>query len=376
MIRFLEAVFILTGMIIGVGMFAIPFSFAAAGFWLGTAELVVLAAVVLAMHLLYSEIVLATPSFHRMPGYIRTHLGYGAALFSWVSTLFGIAGTLLAYVAAGAIFLHNIFVSIAPGADIFFWAALLTLAVALITFFPLRKEAHFNGFLAFFEIAFIAGLALFLLPKISLSHLAGVHPENMFIPYGVLLFALSGGSVVPDMITIIGRRRVRVRTAIVAGSLIPALLYSFFALAVVGVTGSATSSEAITGLRPLVGADIVWWGSVVGLLAVFTSFIALSANFQALLHLDMKTPRILAWLVASAAPILLYLAGFQNFIAIIGSVGAVAFGIDATLVIAAYNRMKKKSGMRPVSRIFHLLEALIIVMVIAGVIYEVTSVVF
>ena len=40
---FFEAVLMLAGMIIGVGMFAIPFSFAAAGFWLGAAELAVLA---------------------------------------------------------------------------------------------------------------------------------------------------------------------------------------------------------------------------------------------------------------------------------------------------------------------------------------------
>ena len=101
MIRFLEGVFILAGMIIGVGMFAVPFSFAAAGFWLGALELILLSCAVLILHLLYGKIVLATPEFHRMPGYVRRHLGRRAELVSWASTLFGTIGTLVAYLAVG-----------------------------------------------------------------------------------------------------------------------------------------------------------------------------------------------------------------------------------------------------------------------------------
>ena len=108
MIRFLEGVFVLSGMIIGVGMFAIPFSFAAAGFWLGAAELVVLTCIVVILHLLYGEIVLATPEFHRMPGYVRVYLGRRAETVSWASTIFGITGTLLAYLIAGSLFLHSL----------------------------------------------------------------------------------------------------------------------------------------------------------------------------------------------------------------------------------------------------------------------------
>ena len=72
----IEAVLILTGMIIGVGMFGIPFSFSVSGFWLGAAELVVLAAIVTVIHRLYGEIVLATPTLHRVPGYVREYLGH------------------------------------------------------------------------------------------------------------------------------------------------------------------------------------------------------------------------------------------------------------------------------------------------------------
>ena len=346
MIRFLEGVFILAGMIIGVGMFAIPFSFAAAGFWLGALELAALSCLVVILHLLYGKIVLVTPEFHRMPGYVRHYLGRRAEMVSWASTLFGTVGTLVAYLAVGALFLQNILSSVFPGAGVFSYVVFLALTVSAITFFPLKKEAHINGILTIFEIAFIALLAFFLLPKISPAHLHGFHPQNIFIPYGVLLFALSGGSVIPDVITVLGRGKKRVTRAIVAGSLIPAILYFFFAFGVVGVSGRATTSEAIAGLRSVIGERIVFLGSVAGFLAVLTSFIALSANFQALLRLDMKIPRRAAWLGASVIPFFLYTAGFQNFIVIIGVVGAVAFGVDSALFLLMGRKIAKKQGGR------------------------------
>ncbi|MFY9463031.1 MAG: aromatic amino acid transport family protein [Candidatus Sungiibacteriota bacterium] len=341
----LKAILTLAGMIIGAGMFAIPFAFAQTGFWLGAAELGILSLVVLGLHLLYADIVLATPHFHRMPGYARLYLGRGASALSWASSLFGIGGALLAYLAVGTVFLQMI-TARAGGAPSLWWVMGLAGAIAAITFFPLKKEAAINGVLTIFEIAFIIALPLFLARFVSVPHLSGMRMEHIFLPFGVLLFALSGGSVIPDVITVLGRNRKKARAAIIIGSLIPALLYFFFAYAVVGVTGLATSEEAIAGLRSALGGNIAWWASIAGFLAVFTSYVALSANFQAMLRLDMGMPRRAAWFAASAVPILLYFAGFQNFIAIISVVGIFAFGIDGILFFFMGRRIREKQNIR------------------------------
>ncbi|MBI4224812.1 MAG: hypothetical protein HY617_00625 [Candidatus Sungbacteria bacterium] len=346
MLRLLQSILLLAGMIIGVGMFAIPFSFVQSGFWPGVFELGVLSLVATALHLLYGEIVLATPEFHRMPGYIRRYLGREAANISWGSTLFGTVGTLLAYLVVGALFLHTILGRIAGGAGVDFFAIILVCAVGLVTIFPIKKESAVNGVLTVFEIAFIAGISLFLLPKVSLPNLAGMHGPDMFMPYGVLLFALTGASVIPDLITILGRNKTRVRIAIIAGSLIPTALYFLFAFAVVGVSGQATSTEAIAGLQQVLGGNIALWASAAGFLAVLTSYIALSANFQALLSLDLTMPRRFAWFVASAVPFAFYLAGFQNFIAIISIVGVVAFGIDGVLFLLMGRKVRQQQHNR------------------------------
>lgn len=363
--RFLTAVLALAGMIIGAGMFAIPFSFAQTGFWLGAAELCVFSAVVLGLHLLYADIVLATPEYHRMPGYVRRYLGRSAAAVAWCTALLGIAGTLLAYVIVDALFLRMIIPAAPSGAAGIIIG--LAIAVGIITFFPLKKEAAINGVLTIFEIAFIVMLPLLVIRHVSVANLAGVHGEHILLPFGVLLFALSGASVIPDVITLLGRNRKKVRAAIIAGSLIPAVLYLFFASAVVGVTGSATSEEAIAGLERTLGGNIAFWASIAGFLAVLTSYVALSANFQAMLRLDMGMPRRLAWLAASVVPVALYFAGFKDFIATIGVVGIFAFGVDGALLFFMGRKVRQQQHIRSSSVLFagYAILAIILIGVIA-----------
>jgi len=362
---FIEAVLTLAGMIIGVGMFAIPFSFVRAGFWLGAGELATLALVVLWFHLLYGEIVLAVPAFHRMPGYIRIYLGRRAAALSWFSTMFGSFGALLAYLAAGALFLHTIFATVLPDATIFFWASALATVAALINFSTLKKTSAINAALSFLLIAFIIFLSARLLPRMSFDRLPAPAWASVFAPYGVLLFALTGGSVIPDVITLLGRRRAASRAAIAAGSLIPAILYFLFALAVVGVTGAGTSEEAIAGLGRVAGFGIAWWGSVIGLLAVFTSLVALSENMGALFRLDLGVPDRAAWAIIATVPYALYLAGLQNFIAIISIVGVVGFGIDAFLIVLAHRALRRRAGRRRSATLF--VECAVAVVALIGV---------
>ena len=366
----IEAVLILTGMIIGVGMFGIPFSFSVSGFWLGAAELVVLAAIVTVIHRLYGEIVLATPTLHRVPGYVRDYLGENAARIAKFSTIFGSLGALLAYLLVGSLFLQNIFWLILPGMSEFGWIIILAAAAAFITKYPLRKEALVNAILTVFLIGFIIFLVIWLAPKLDTGRLSGFHGREIFAPYGILLFALSGLVVIPDMITRLGRSSTRARSAILWGSLLPAFLYLIFAAAVIGVSNGAVSPDAIEGLRAVAGERVVGLGSIIGFLAVFTSLVALGTSFQNLLRLDFGMKRGNAWLLTSIAPFAGYLFGFSNFIAVIGTVGALAGGIDTGLIIMTYHKMRKREyGFLPGWS--YLWKGAIIVIMAIGILYEV-----
>ncbi len=373
--KFIEAVLILSGMIIGVGMFGIPFSFVASGFWLGALELIILTGVILLLHLFYGEIVLKTSEYHRMPGYVRVYLGRWPAMLSWGSALFGILGTLLAYILVGSIFLDGIFQNFWPGSSEIFWALFMAGAGAVIIFFPLRKAATVNGVLTALLIVFILFLIIALFPKVSFANLGGANFREVFTPYGVLLFALSGGVVIPDLISFLGKDRARARAAITLGTIIPALLYFFFALTIAGVLGNQVSEEAIRGLLPVMGKNVVIFGNIIGFLAVFTSFVVLLSSFRALLHLDLGMPKFISWAAASFSPPALYFLGFHSFIAVIGVVGAIAVGIDSLLIIASYHALRARAG---VSFVWfsYFWKALIYALIIAGVVFEIYKIVF
>lgn len=372
MTKFLEAVLILSGMIIGVGMFGIPFSFVKAGFWLGTVELIILAGVVTLFHLLYSKIVLATSEAHRLPGYVGLYLGRKLGMLSWASALFGVSLTLLVYVLLGSIFLNNIFRYFWDWPTQIFWVGVMIVVGAAINLFTLKKEALINGILTGVLILFIAALVIFLFPKIDASNLSGFSPANIFIPYGVLLFALSGGVVVPEVIEVLGRNPSKTRAAIIIGTLLPAVLYFLFAYAVVGVTGVSTTEDALGGLAS--GRGLTIFGSAVGFLAVFTSFIVLNSNFQSLLTLDLKFSPSVSWLVVSLVPVALYFLGLKSFVAVMGAVGALAIGIDSALIIASHHIIKIREGAPP-SWFSYLWKFALYVMIAAGVIYELYTII-
>lgn len=356
-------------MIIGVGMFAIPFSFAEAGFWLGMLELAILTAVVAVIHLIYGEIALSTGEKHRLPGYVQTYLGKHAAYLASFSAFFGIGGTLLAYLVLGSFFLNTIARLFWPGSSEMIWAFGIAMAGGLYSLISYRRGALINGILTILLILFIVFLVvvLFFVRGINTSYLTGFHIQHIFFPYGILLFALTGGTVIPDMIAVLGRRRRQVRLAILTGTILPAVVYALFAAAVVGVSGSSTSREAIKGLADLLGEPILYLGSIIGFLAVITSYIVLNSSFQALLSLDLKMHRVSVWIVGTAGPLALYLAGFQNFIAVIGVVGVISIGIDAALIMGIYRRITERtSSMYSYVAKFGLIYA----MIAAGIIHQ------
>src|SRR3989344_4719176 len=326
-IKLLGGIFMLAGMIIGAGMFAIPFSFAHAGFWLGTAELVFLGIAVVLVHLSYTNVVIGTPEMHRLPGYAGLYLGSWARVLASGSMIISAIGTLLVYLLLGSRFAGEAMrigglVSFSSGTqslDLFIILVIMVLGAAL-THFPIRGEAIINGILTAFLIGFIGFLVYLLFPSIHPSAIGGWEWENGFVPYGILLFALWGGVV------------------------LPIIVYFLFSLAVVGVSGDLTSQEALAGLVGSVKEEVILLGALIGFLAVFTSLIALQKTFQAMLELDLGVGRLVAWAGASIVPFLLYLFGFTDFIAVIVIVGAVAIGIDVLLILALHYAMKKSHG--------------------------------
>src|SRR3989344_3302113 len=73
--NFLLPTSILVDLIIGAGVFTLPYIFTQSGFFLGFLYLIIFGILALFVHLMYAEIVVKTKERHRLVGYANLYLG-------------------------------------------------------------------------------------------------------------------------------------------------------------------------------------------------------------------------------------------------------------------------------------------------------------
>ena len=189
------------GTIIGVGLFGLPYVTAKVGFLPMIFYFLVLGAVMTLIHLIYGEIVLRTPGKHRLPGYNRLYLKSPLLeALSYLSTIVGLTGALLAYLVVGGEFLTNLLQPYLGGSPLLYSSVFFSLGFLMIYFGsgPVSKTEFFSLGIFFFVQAVLLAKAL---PYLEPNHFttAQLNPSNFFLPYGVILFSLAGTSVIPEM---------------------------------------------------------------------------------------------------------------------------------------------------------------------------------
>lgn len=355
-----ESLFLLVGMTVGIGMFGIPFVFARAGFLTGVLDLALLTFAVIMIHLAYTDIVYETEGTHRLPGYVRYYFGSFAGSISLAANVFGLAGSLLAYIVLGGFFLHSLIAWVAPDVPAFFGPLLFYVIGSAVMFRGIRFGGVANSVLTLALIAAIVLLGVSLLPFANGSFLFEFSTDGLFIPYGVLMFSLAGAAVIPDMRNLLGsEKRGVLRRLTVFGTIAASALYFLFAVAVVGATGDATTPDAVGGIATSISGGYLLAGALIGFLAAMTSFIPLGNVFYGVLRADVGLSMPTSWLVVAGIPALLYMLGFQNFILIISLIGAIGIGLDSIFILAMHRRLPRAHGTlsipRPVSGILALM---------------------
>lgn len=329
---FLRATATLSGMIIGVGIFGVPYVASKYGldtvlFWI-----VILGGVSLTLSLFYGQIVMHTPGRHRLAGYVSRYFGKNWKRPILILDILRSWGLQIAYLIVGGTFLCAL---LKPyfGGDVFFYSVILFACVALVTFFGTRMlgqvEFLMTGFLvlAMFAVSF-KGLAHFNIQNFILGN-----ANNFFAPYGVVMVALSGVAAIPELWDITHRKPRVFQASIIVGTLIPVLVTALFALGVVGASGINTSKEAIMGLEISLGPNIVMLGALAGFLAVITSYFVIALYLQETLRYDFLVKHTPAWFFATAIPLVLFVVGMQDFIAIVDIVGSIFMGLEGLLII-------------------------------------------
>lgn len=346
--NFFLAVTLLLGTVIGAGIFGIPYVISKSGIVPGFFYLLILGGVVLLIHLLFGEIILRTQERHRLPGYAKIYLGKWGEGVAAFSTVFGMIAVLLAYIILGGDFLE---ILISPFARLssFYLSLIFWLILSPLVFRGIKLIALAELFTNLTFILIIISIFYLSIPNINFKNFNLFDFPNLFLPYGVVLFALTGWSAIPEMADILktSQERKKLKKAIFFSMTIALSLYCLFSLAVIGVSGSSTSIDTFSGLLSLLDKRVIFLGVLAGVITLADSFLILGLYLRNTLIYDYKFSKVFAFLVSSALPLLLFLSGFRQFIEVIGWTGSFIGAMEGIIIILIFQKAKFLGNREP-----------------------------
>lgn len=329
----------MAALIMGAGIFSLPYLFAAAGFWTGVSYLVIFGIIASLIHLMYSDIIKRTPGDHRFVGYAKLYLGKWAFILSFFTTLIGIVLVLLIYLVLAVKFGSIIFQGVNP--NYIFLGAWVLFSLSVIS--GIERLAKLDMAISTLKLLIVIGIFVFGFANFNASDFSFGGFSSLILPYSAVLFSLSGRSAISSIHKYLNKNKISKKhlgSALVLGTCIPAFLYILFVMGVLGVSGGAVTEDAISGIATVFpqGGIIM---AVLGLLSLWTAYTFLGFEVHNILTSDFKIKMLGASIAVAIAPLILYYAGLNNFLWLIGISGGVLLALESILVILMWQKAAK-----------------------------------
>jgi len=325
---FLQGGLFLSGAIIGIGVFAIPYMVSRLGLLGGLASLISFGLFCWLLNIAYAQVVLAGKENFQLSSYGKKYWGWPGKLLGGLAVLVNIYGAMLAYLIGLGDFLRFLI----PTGDSFFWVVGFWLVTLVMTALGLRVIARVELWvtllLVFLMVAFLAwGITEIDLSGLRLSNQC--HWGDLVQPVSVFFFAYAGFTVIPELGEIVHFSRRNMFRAITLGSFLPIALYSLFAGIGLGVLGSQVSEEFIFSL----GQRSFFWSRLMAATAVLniiSSLFAFAFVLREFWSKDLGLGKIASLGLTFLPSLLFYLLGLRDFISVISLTG----GVSGLLVVA------------------------------------------
>ncbi|MBU0929490.1 MAG: hypothetical protein KJ623_00265 [Nanoarchaeota archaeon] len=359
----------LMGAIIGAGILGIPYVVAKSGFLTGLFDIIFLGVMMLILNLYLGEIVLSTKENHQLTGYAGKYLGKNGKYLMFISVLIGDYGALIAYLIGAGFSLKAIF-----GGNPILWSFVFFFIAAFLVFRGIKKISFSELIVCSLILLIVVVLGFLSVIHIDINNLTTFNPSNMFIPYGVIIFAFMGLLAIPEAKEILYKDKKELKKAILIGSIIPIIIYSLFALIIVGVTGVNTTEIGTIGLGDYLGSTALVLGNLFAIFAMFTSFLALGLAMKETYKFDFKLSEDLSFFLAMLIPLGLFLIlrNVATFTKVLNFAGVFAGGLAGLLVLGMTFKAEKSKERKPEYSMTKslLLKIFIALILIGGVIYN------
>ncbi len=333
-----DAVFMITGMTIGAGILGIPYVIAQVGLKIGLAYILIFGLVMLALNLMLGEVAIRAGEPLQIPGLVGKYLGKGPKYFMGILRIFGSYAALLAYISGAGQSLASLL-----GGSPVIWSVVFWGIGSVAVWKGLQTVKVVERVLSLVVMSIICGISLYIFKDFNPAGWSYINLHYIFLPYGVMLFALSGTAGVIEAHALLPQDQKSFRKALVIGTLIPMAIYALFAVAVVGATGLQTTEIATIGLGQKFGPVVVLFGNMFAILAMSTSFIGSGVVLKQGFVWDAKINRHAAQFLVVSVPLALFLLGVRQFITILSISGGLLVGVEAVLLVLVCWRARKKS---------------------------------
>ncbi len=366
-----EGVALLLSGIIGAGVLAIPYAIAQVGLAVGLAYIFGLGTLMMGLHLMLGEITVRTKQDLQLAGLARKYLGKPGWLAMSLVTYLLLFGVLVVYMIGTGESLQALF-----GGSSFSWSLIFFSVVSYLVSSGLKTIKKVETFLVFGILLVVIAIVAFAAPHIEIPNLLYFSLPAIFLPYGVILFAFHGTTSVPEVHALLRKEPKRFKYTIIYAHILVMMLYALFAIATIGVTGTATTEIATLGLGQALGQVIFWLGNIFAVLAMSTSFLMVGVALRDSFTWDLKVPNALSSLIVLLVPLVVFILGLRQFITALDIVGGVFGSIEMLLIIMIYWRAKQMGDLKVTKYKLHntlLLAALLVIAFTFGAIYSVAK---
>ena len=320
---------VLSGTIIGAGVFSLPYVFQSSGIITGLFYLALGAIVYIIVYQMYAEVILKTQEKHRFVGYVRTYLGKWASYFSILISVVQVIFVLTIYLILSQSF-ADLITNFGSSVEkvIVFWVI-----GSILVFIGAKKIAELESLVTVGIIGVILLVFAFALMNGNSAHFlsSNFFPDwkMAFLPLGPILFSLAGRQAIPDMLKFGGDYK----KSITLGVIIPAVIYLMFVFSVLALS-PVVSQDSISGLAgSLPGILFVGLIGFFGILSLVSSYGEVGEDVYESLELDLKMPFWIRFSLIFFGPITVYFISSQSFIGLVSFVGGIFLALEGLLII-------------------------------------------
>lgn len=340
-LKFVEAVAVVTGTIVGAGVMGLPYAFLQVGLFWGTVLVLLVGVAMTVLLLMLGYVSLQSDQPQQLTGYADRYLGKKGKHLLALAMMLNIFGALLAYTIGQGAILSNLF-----GGDSDVWSYAFFLILGTFVVLGINIIKHLETVLTVSILILFVGLVFLAAPHFSWQSVpAGtVTAANLLTVYGVALAACFGLTSVPQVRHILDTEPPSLTyKAILWGGLIPVCLYILFATLTLGITGLNTSPVAMVGLISELGVVGLMVGSAFSVLAMSSSFLALGLALRNVLYKDYGLPLLVSLVATLGVPFSLFALGIRDFVAVLTVVGGIALNMVGVLSVLIFWQARKKN---------------------------------